>query len=220
MSSQFLIWLLVIVIVFILVFVYFDIRNRNKKAKKYEGKFIGIFITNVGGKFCLCTEEHGEVELPPEYSNVDKSTITGFTWFKNVETNKEEKYYVQSEHRVPVSWPPERKPKDRVKMDMVIFKQGIPLPIVGIMCEKWTPEMLTSLATTLIGLSSDRDELRAMSAQDSSFWNNIEYLRKQIGKLGTTQIASFVAAGAAGIGLILIWQLTSKWDAFIKSIGG
>lgn len=214
-------------IIGVLVFLLFTQGKRNKKQlEKYDGKLIVCMWANAGTRFYLCSENpSGEVELPPEYKDVDKSTITGTVNLKNPDKkdaeNKEvdEVYYIQPQFCSPVWWPPERPRKNQVKLSFTVFQAGIPLPIVGIAGKKWTSDMLATLTTTLITASDDKSTLESLKS-DKALWDNAAWIKKQLEKIGSTRLAAFAAGGAAILCLFVVWQLASKIDKIAKLLGG
>ena len=100
------------------------------------------------------------------------------------------------------------------------FAVGIPLPIVGVNMEKWTPAMLETLASSLIGLSQDENTLKALNAQDNTFWNNLEKWGQMLQQIPVMKIACFVAAGAAVFGAFMAFQALSAANSLIGMFGG
>lgn len=207
------VFFLIFIIIVLVAYIYITRRNAKRRALKYEGKIIVLFWSNTGWKFYLCTENQNEVNFPKEFVErygVEPTTVRGSVKLKNPETNTEEKYFIQPQFLTSGYWPPERKRTQQVKLPLTVFYAGIPLPIIGINCNLWKPDTLQTLATQIIGLSNDATELKAMSAQDSTFWNNIEWIKNNIMKIKTTQLAAFASAIFSLIAVIMVLQLSGK----------
>lgn len=201
-------------------------KGNKKQLEKYDGRMIACMWSNAGTRFYLCKENpSGEIELPPEYKDVDSSTITGSVILGNPDKKSDEGkevdevYYIQPRFCSPVWWPPERPRKNQVKLSFTVFQAGIPLPIVGVAGGLWTSDMLATLTTTLITASDDKSTLEALKS-DKALWDNAAWIKKQLEKISKVWIAVLVGAGGSAIAMLLVWQLAGKIDKIVKLLGG
>lgn len=219
---------LLIGVILVLGFVLYSTRQGNTKLRKMtEGKVLVEFWPQASDiKTFLCEEILGEIKVPSDYKEDIKQMTGGDT--KRLRAFRAPKelgsdvdiYYTTNEFMGDIWWPPMR-PKDKqVKIKKTAFVVGIPLPAIYVALKKWTPEMLENLASNLIGRSRDEATLRALNAQDMSFWNNLDKFGQMLQKLPTMQIACFVAAGAAVIGMFMVWQLSGKMTELIRMFTG
>ena len=219
-------WAILLVgIIAVLGFVIYSGRKTSTKLRRMtEGRIVVDFYTVSDCQTFLVVEEKGEVHPPKGYKG-DPGKL-GIVKLPKDDINASESteldtYYTLPECMRDTWWPAGRPRKYQIKMKKTAFMAGIPLPILGIAQEKWTPEMTQTIAASLIGLSRDEMALKVLNAQDSSFWSNVEKIREMLQGLPMMRIACFVAAGAAGIGMVLIWQLSGKIDQLTKLfIGG
>lgn len=210
---------LLFVIIALVVFIYLERKKGGQKFKKYENKVITEFWDAADCKTYLCEITKDQVDLPKEHRD-KKNKITGSIKKPSDIDTDVDRYFVMPEAFRDVWWPPERKRKDQIKLKKIAFTVGICLPMIIHVYEKWTTEMLSTQASQMIGLSEDEHTLEALNAQDHSFWNNLDYVARQLSGMGIMKIASFVAAGAGIIVAFLVLQLSSKVDAFLKVWGG
>lgn len=215
--------ILLVAIILVLGFIIYSSRKGQSKLRKLtEGKIVVDFYTPSDCLTFLAAEEKGEVHPPKGYKG-DPSKLGTVKLPKNpddTESIELDTYYTLPEGMKDTWWPQGRPKKQQIKMKKTAFIVGIPLPIVCIAQEKWTTEMMQTVAASLIGLSRDEMALRVLNAQDSSFWSNVDKIREMLQGIPMMRIACFVAAGAAGIAMILIWQLSGKVDQLVKLFVG
>lgn len=220
--------LLIGIIIALIIALILIRRGSSRLQKMTEGKILVEFWTQAGDvRTFLCEEILGEIKVPSNYKEDVKQLTAGDNKrLKAIRAPSDidsevDVYYTTSEFMGDIWWPPMRPRKEQVKLKKVIFVVGIPLPAVYVSLQKWTPEMLENLAANLIGRSRDEATLRALNAQDASFWNNLDRFGQMLQKLPTMQIACFVAAGAAVVGMFMAWQASGKIEQLIKMfIGG
>ena len=127
-----------------------------------------------------------------------------------------DKYFTNAEFIFSDWWPPDKPLSQQKEIKTCEFMDGIPLPIIGINLAKWTSTMIQELASSLVGLASDADTLKALNAQDHTFWNNLSKAVQMLAQLPQIKIAAFAAAGGGLIAAFIGWMVMNKVDMLIS----
>ncbi len=126
-----------------------------------------------------------------------------------------DKYYTNAEFIFHTQWPIDKPPAQQKEIKICDFMVGIPLPIIGLNLNKWNSQMLQECASSLIGLSADEATMKALNAQDHTFWNNLSKVVQGLAGLSQMKIACFAAAAGGLIAALLAWMAYSGVQTLI-----
>ncbi len=213
-----------IFLVMVLIGAYFWVNNRNKLKKHNlsdsvlvnfsldngQKKHVWCDLDQGTGEIMLNDEDRRKLEKIAEKAGGYKGDMTKLLSIKAPSGYPFDRYYTNTEFIFDDWYPFDKPPIQQIKIKTCDFMAGIPLPIIGINLAKWTPTMLESLASRIIGLADDANTLKALNAQDNSFWNNLSTAVKLLSQLPMLKWVCFAAAGAAIAGAGISFVLMSK----------
>lgn len=206
------------VIILLMAFLWWSSnRKRTKLNTEYGDKILVLFWT-WGGKMLpvFCDEIRGEIHPPEEYKGDPKN----LRMIKAPKGHELDVYFVQTDFIFDTWWPFDKPKKDQIKVKCVALFVNIPMPIIWRNLQYWTREMLENMTASLIGTSRDEAASRALAAQDSDWWNDLNKIGMLIQKIPMLVWIGLGSLSVTVIMAVLVWQVMSKVQYIIYLNGG